>query len=292
MHSFNNHEQEVIVLNAICGLIDEMVNYEMFAEQWSPDWSNILFRTSTHTRLFNILLVDFLSLPNRIKGGKLPFGLERPPNAVLPSDKSYLVMLKKIIEAPLFSTSTEELGSAVVNFAKWLDGKTVIENVWFSSLDLEIDMTINRVEALKMTGNIGKHNFTRLSSVAESLKDALSTNGSEKEIEECYLALPEFQEWFHDHAFVYQSSQIAEFLNELRWAIYNYLRPELQRSYRSTFNADLQMKTYSYDVPNTIEHTFARAMYWDLMNLTLRGPQVPKFTVNKSFKSALSPKKA
>ena len=64
-------EHEVIVLKAIWELIEEMVNYEMFLKPESTDTvTSVMFRTRMHQRLFNILLVDFLSQPKR-----WPFGL-------------------------------------------------------------------------------------------------------------------------------------------------------------------------------------------------------------------------
>lgn len=287
MGGFNKLEQEVIVLNAICGLIDGMVNYDMLAEGWTPDWGNILLKTSTHARLFNILLGDFLSVPND-DSGKLPFGLALPPKIGASSCRSYLFFLTKIVDDPQLSRSTDKLRSVIFDFAAWLDGDTVIKNVWFGTLGLKIDMKVNRAKALKMTGDIGKHNFTRLSRVAHSLQKALSANGSEKSIDECYLALPEFQEWFHDDAFVRQSSVIAEFLNRLRWAIHDYLTPEFQRSCQTTFDDRLGLRKHTFDVPTGIDNAFARAMYWDLMNMTLRGPCVPKFTVIPEMRSERS----
>ena len=70
--SLNEIEQEAIILNAVCHLIDDMLNYGMLVEKWSPDWSNIMFRTGANSRLFNILLGDFLSIPNPKKGRLMP----------------------------------------------------------------------------------------------------------------------------------------------------------------------------------------------------------------------------
>ena len=44
-----------------------------------------------------------------------------------------------------------------------------------------------------------------------------------------YLAIENFFEWFFDNIFLYHSSQIAEFLNNIRWAIFRYLQPEFAR---------------------------------------------------------------
>jgi hypothetical protein len=54
-------EEEVILLKAVKELIDSMVNFEVLDVVGSDPDCNILFRTMTHQRFFNIVLVDFLS---------------------------------------------------------------------------------------------------------------------------------------------------------------------------------------------------------------------------------------
>ena len=63
-------EQEVIVLKAIWELIDEMVNYEMFVKLSRTNDAVLMFNSRTHQRLFNILLVDFLSQPSGMVSSK------------------------------------------------------------------------------------------------------------------------------------------------------------------------------------------------------------------------------
>jgi hypothetical protein len=53
--------EEVLFLKAANGIIDLMVNREVLALHEATAGSSILFTTSTHQRLFNIWLVDFLS---------------------------------------------------------------------------------------------------------------------------------------------------------------------------------------------------------------------------------------
>lgn len=64
MTSYNELEQEVIILEAVWGMIDDMVNREMFVLGERASDTNLLPSTGTHQRLFNVLLVDFLSRPN------------------------------------------------------------------------------------------------------------------------------------------------------------------------------------------------------------------------------------
>jgi hypothetical protein len=55
----SNIEQEVIILKAVKELIDSMVNYEMMSLLGADPNSTILFKSSTHQKIFNIVLVVF-----------------------------------------------------------------------------------------------------------------------------------------------------------------------------------------------------------------------------------------
>jgi hypothetical protein len=70
---------EVIILYAVWDMIAEMVNFNMFEKLASHEKTNLMFSTSTHARLFNVLLVDFFSSPQKNRSrGSLPFGLPPP----------------------------------------------------------------------------------------------------------------------------------------------------------------------------------------------------------------------
>ncbi len=282
----NKLERETIILNAVCHLIDGLLNRAMVVEKWSPDWSNIMFRTDEHARLFNILLGDFLSIPNPKKGGLLPFGLSPPATGANGSHRTYLHFLKAVCDEPQFGSANSQLATAVQAFASWLDGDIFIEKVWFPSMDLELDMTIQRIKALKMTGDIGKHNFTRLEGVVKSFQLTLESNGHVKSMEECYLALPEFQNCFYSR-FVYQSSQIAEFLSSIVWEVHLCLKPEYDRSTVFWFDEHMQMQRYKFEAPDGLDNTFAKAIHWDLMNAVRRRPCLPRIIAGDIMKSKL-----
>jgi hypothetical protein len=95
-----------------------------------------------------------------------------------------------------------------------------------------------------------------------------------------YMALPNFYEWFHTHVFAYHSSIIAEFLNNLRWGIYNYLRPEFERSFERVDPKPM----YRFNYPPNVTEPLAQQMYWGLMNMVRSRPHFPQFTVSESFK--------
>ncbi len=96
-----------------------------------------------------------------------------------------------------------------------------------------------------------------------------------------YLVLPEFHEWFHDNVFGYHARTIAEFLNNIRWSIFEYLKPEYERSFERIDPNPM----YRYRFPPEITHPVAKEMYWDLMNMVRSAPYFPRFSVNDIFKS-------
>lgn len=274
---FNEHEQEVIILSAVCFLLDEMNNRAMFTLH---DGSNIFFKTSAHTKLFNIWLVDFLSkIQPSGKERTLPFDLTEPLSVPTAQNNSYLFYLLKICESPQLGENTLELKRTCKSFVEWLEEDIVLEKVWFPSIDLEINLKVKRFDALKHTGNIAKHNFTRLEHTVKKIRKLLINNGcnSSLTLEECYVMLPEFQEWFHDHAFIALSSSISEQLNNIRWAIYNYLRNEFSRAYKREGSDNLHLELYSFDIPKQISHPLAKASYWELMNSVRAKPILPKY---------------
>ena len=65
--AMENIEQEIIILKAVKELIDSMVNFELMSLVGDDPDSNILFKSSIHQKLFNIILVDFLSRTDKRK---------------------------------------------------------------------------------------------------------------------------------------------------------------------------------------------------------------------------------
>jgi len=267
----NETEKEVIFLKAIKELIDEMVNWEVMKLVGEDPNSNISFHSMTHQRFFNILLVDFLSCSDK---------------KVLGTNIPYLLALKKTCTSPNFNIddSINSLAQASKEFYDWLEKEVTIEKVWLPAIDLEIDLSIKRIEFIKICGNISKHNFTRLSGVVRELKEIFARNNEPLEDEDALLIIDEFYQWFHDHIFSYHSSAIAEFLNNIRWGIYEYLRPEYHRSLVTNYDNELKLMRYSYTYPDSLSNRFAKACYWDLMNDIRSKPFMKKFEVTKYLK--------
>lgn len=261
-------EQEIIVLKAVEEIIDSIVNYEMMSLLGNDPDSEIRFNSSTHQRFFNIVLVDFLS-PIDIKD--------------LIKQTSYLDAMKDISERPNFniSDSIKPLLEATHRFDDWLEQEVKVDNVWLPSINTQATLCISRKGSLKMCGNISKHNFLRLNRVAVELQNTLAKNGVSVTLEDSLLTLPDFYDQFHTDILNYHSSTIAEFLNNIRWGIYEYLQPELRRSI--VWEGGDPPK-YRYTYPNAVTSRFAKECYWELMNEVRSAPYMRKFTVSKWLK--------
>lgn len=263
----SNIEQEVIILKVVKELIDSMVNFELMSLEGNDPASNIIFKSSTHQKFFNIILVDFLSCTDK----KGPI-----------KQTSYLGGLREISNNPNFdyNNSVHHLKVATQEFKDWLEQEVKV-GVWLPSIDKKTKLEITRFRFLKMTGNISKHNYLRAVDVAEELKNILAKSGITVDIDEALLTLAEFYERFHTDILNYHSSTIAEFLNNIRWGIYDYLQPEYKRSI--VWEGGDPPK-YHYTYPKDIQANFAKACYWELMNEVCREPYMRKFKVTKWLK--------
>jgi len=264
---YSGVEQEVIILKAVKELIDSMVNFALMSLLGNDPDSNILFHDYMHQRFFNIILVDFLSRTD--KRGPI-------------KQTSYLGGLREIVANPCFdeNNSVHNLKVATQGFKKWLDQKVEVD-VWLPSIDKNTKLKISRVHFLKMTGDISKHNYLKAIGVAQELQKILSKSGITVDINGALLALADFYERFHTDILNYHSSTIAEFLNNIRWGIYDYLQPELNKSI--VWEGGSPPK-YRYTYPPGIQSGFAKACYWELMNEVSREPYMRKFKVTKWLK--------
>lgn len=261
-------ENEVILLRAVYDHIDEMVNFSLLEIQGSDPDSTIMFKDMNQQKLFFILLVDFLSKTD-----------SRGPI----KQTSFLGGLAEICGNPSFSINESEadLKQTVEEFRQWLNEEREID-IWMPSISQNLRLPVSRLTAIKMSGDVSKHNYLRAIGVAENLQRILSQVGIELDMETALLALPDFYERFHDDILLYHSSHICEFLNNIRWDIHTYLKPEFNRSYhRSNDN----LARYSYKVPESIKSSYARDCYWELMNELRRIPYMRKFVVSNNFKS-------
>lgn len=260
-------EEEVILLKAIKELIDSMVNFELFNLYENDPDSSILFNSTTHQKYFNIILVDFLSQTDK-KGFTKPI--------------SYLGALRKISETPNFNVnnSVNALRKATFEFVDWLKQQVEVK-IWLPTIDTETNLILTRLTFLKMCGNISKHNFLRAIGVAEELKEILSKSDINIELDSALLALADFYERFHTDIFNYHASTIAEFLNNIRWGIFEYLQPEFQSSIVWDKTTPL---LYQYTYPNGVVTKLAQECYWEIMNEVRTPPYLRRFQVTRWLK--------
>ena len=270
-------DREIVTLAAVWDLIGSMVHYAHFEKNHRVEDAILMFKTQEASKLFLIMLADFLSLPRDGTFGLVKLTGEGSLG------KTYLGHLHRLVSAPRFSGDTGLLSSSIETFAQWLDGFAVVEKVWLPSIEREGTLRVRRMSYLKICGTISKHGFTRLGDIVGKIRRILADNGTDIDEGQCYLVIPEFQEWFQDNIFMASATTVAWHLNEIRWGIYRYLRAEFERSHTPTkVLAGAQM--YGYDVPAEITNPLIRSMYWDLMNGMRSAPYFPRFTVNRHLR--------
>lgn len=280
----NETEREAIILNSAWGMIDGMVNWSVFVKNDLTRPTNLMFQTSAHARFFTILLGDFLSEIRAFKGYSIPLGLKPAPSNARSSDLTFLFHLRQVCADPKLGKDATNLSADVEAFATWLEGEFTAERVNLYSIDAIADLRLARYRYIKMCGDIAKHNLARLATNVGHLRRLLEQADYPVSEQQAYLTVDVFFEWFHENIFVYHSSQIAEFLNNIRWSIYEYLQGEFRRSHHIPSTSTIDDPRYSYHVPPAITEPLAIAMYWDVMNRSRSGPYVRQFVVSASMK--------
>ena len=280
----NEIERESIILNSAWEMIDGMVNWAMFVKNERTEPTNLMFESGQHARLFIILLGDFLSEVRAFRGDAVPLGLRGAPHNARPSDLTFIFHLRQVCDDPRLGADATSLSAHIEAFARWLEDDFLAPGVNLSSIEVVADLRLARYRYIKMCGDIAKHNLARLATNVGHLRRLLDAAGHPVSEQEAYLAVNDFFDWFHNDIFFYHSSHIAEFLNNIRWGIYEYLQPEFSRAWHLTEEATPNFPTYSYDVPEGITEPVARAMYWDLMNRARAEPWMHRFVVSDDFK--------
>ena len=265
--NFTKIEEEVIYLKAVAEIIDAMINHEVLDLLGEDPHSEISFRSETHQKYFNILLVDFLSPSDKL--------VIKPP-------QSYLEAIRSICDNPNFGNTAAVMGlaQAAQDLDDWLEQEIHVE-FGMSSIQSNADLSMKRAEFLEICGNISKHNFSRLGRTARMLRQILQRNDIHLDLHGTLLVLDEFYERFHSDLLNYHGSTIAEFLNNIRWGIHEYLQPVFSRSCVQ-YGGD--PPAYEYTYPPGISNQFAKNCYWELMNQVRARPYVKRFIVTRFLK--------
>lgn len=273
----NEIEKEAILLKAVQEIIDEIINYGIFSLKGKGENRNIELKSTVHQKYFYIMVVDFLSKPKGREKKKEIYCLK---DFRFNSD-NYLYELNYVCENPQFNidNSIEYLKKPVNDMISWLEHEVTIENLWLPLIGQEINLRIKGKDLIKISGNMSKHNFSRLDIVVKDLKGIFEENGVSLSCDDIIISLNIIYEWFHDNVLNYYASVIAEMLNNIRWGIHEYLKPTFERCYKRIGNLQ-----YEYEIPPEIESEFAKSCFWELMNAIKSGPIVKKFTVTKYLK--------
>jgi hypothetical protein len=93
------------------------------------------------------------------------------------------------------------------------------------------------------------------------------------------MALKEIYGDLHDNVLNYHASTITEMMNNIRWGIHAYLKPEFDRAYHKTDGI-----FYDFALPDDISTDLGITCYWELMNAVRSGPYVQRFKVNEILK--------
>ena len=90
-------------------------------------------------------------------------------------------------------------------------------------------------------------------------------------------ALEDFYDRFHHDILAYHGTTLIEMLNDVRWGIHEYLKPEFQRSYTPPLDPEADVR-YSFEYPAEVQQSFARTCYCAIMNSVRTKPYVKRFT--------------
>jgi hypothetical protein len=257
-------EIEVVYLQAALNSINESVNNDKIELRGTGSTQEVWFKTSNHQNLYSIILVDFLSKPD-----KDFFDIENP----------ILEFLKYKHNQPAFNfyNSVNDLKKVSTDFSDWLNTEVKFENVWLPAIETELNLIIQRKELIEICGMVLKHNFFKLTRKANKLQKILKRNQVEVNDEDLLIVLEEFAQYFNESGFLtYMGQTIVEFLNNIRLGIHEYLSVEFSRTYTKDPKEEFK---YSYKYPNFVTSRFGQTMYWGLMNEIRSRPYMKRFII-------------
>lgn len=258
-------EHEAIGLCIAFEALNDLVNHELIqlveVEQYPGEFET-RFSTSSHQQLFLVRLLDFV----HEHGGQSLTGVRG----------SCLEVLKAACSNQFLDSSgaVASLDASVKELSEWLDHRTPFK-LWLPSLDVEADLTVPRIEFVRISGNQSKHNISRLTGISGRISRALKEHGFAVPSEDVPLALEDFRQHLQDDYFVYYGTWLCELLNNLRWGIYDYLSPTFHRVYKKNPGEEL---AYEYEYPEGVVNEQPRRWFWQLMNHVRSKPYVERFS--------------
>lgn len=244
--NLTSKEEECVILKTVLDMINGMVNYEMMDFYGTP-FSEARMKSSSHQKLFTILLIDFLS----------------PTKDILKKRISYLDHLKNICENPLLSDKITSLKATVALFERWLSEQIVIKDIDIADKRDFFDLIITKKDLIQICGNISKHNITNLSWKISRLGKIIRKCYKEVPAKDIIIALDDLFERFESDNLILQTTILAEFLNNIRIGILEYLTPLYEKSIK--YDPTIPGK-YFYIYPEEICSDLGKNYFWELLN--------------------------
>ncbi|MGG7567804.1 hypothetical protein ACQ5SO_16755 [Rhodovulum sp. DZ06] len=202
-------ETEVITLNIAWAMIDDLVNWSIFDGPLDPPFKELRFNTPESARIFLILLADLLSDPHSKQNSPSALGIAGPSQEAAASERSYLRQLNHVARNPALLGASSEFPESISRFRTWLDAEFTSPNLYFQSVGETRDIKMSRFLAIRICGDVAKHNPARLSSRAAKIRTLLGNHGLQLSEDESFLALQDFYEWFTQTFLGYHASTMA-----------------------------------------------------------------------------------
>lgn len=275
-------EQEVIALNVFVEELDALVNHELLQlPEGRRDETSAKFRGESHAELFLVKLTDFLSPLAGRRGEDLAYGLPRPCGDAPSSDFSSLFYLRLIAERPHLHPNAIMISKSVQSFSKWLEEHSHLEKYRVGSLGVQVPLSVRRMDWLKICGNCCKHRGLRTNAIQRKVvRFVADAVGCSVDDLNPRGILDEFFERFFDDILGYHQSTIVELVNDIRWAIHEYLRVPFQ----DAFMRGNERPAYSYCIPHHVNSQRGQDSFRALMESYRGGPPFPKFSTDGFLK--------
>lgn len=255
-------EQESIGLCICIEALNNIVNHsliELREVRRFPGEYEVYFHDSVHRELFLLRVLDFVK--------------ESSDKGLTGVKGSCLDVLEKACDSACFNRhdSVEKLKTAIRSLSGWMNHRSPM-TFWLPDLDINANLNVSRLELLHISGNYSKHNLSRLTGVSKFIHQMLTDSGHEVSLESIPFTIDYFCEHLNDNYFVYYCSWLTELLNNLRWAIYDYLCLAFLE-----FGVRKSEFHFTYRFPTEIDNETKKKWFWGAMNGVLQKPYVKRF---------------
>jgi len=209
---------EAIGLSVAFDALRDLVNHLLmdFLPLPDPGEMEVHFKSSSQRDLFYIRLLDFVH--------------ESGSKDLLGEKLSCLEILERAGANPRLSDphAAKELADAAAELRGWLE-LIIHPKFWLGGIDVNVRLSVTRLELLKIAGNQAKHNLARLTGVCWQVKKLLGQHGHDIPLAHIPFALDDFREHLGTNLFIYYGCWLAELMNNLTWALFHYVEPVYQR---------------------------------------------------------------